>query len=220
MDIKLTNDTYPDIEEILSHERFATYLRWAAGARDRAVELYTLNAKLSESLYTPLQMLEIALRNRVDQVMANAFGDLWFDLPEYQANIRQVDMLGRVRMDLAAERKTETPGAIVAALTFGFWTSMLGGEYENLWQTTLNRIARRDDGKGLRRKDLSAPLTPIRILRNRIAHHEPILHWDLPRHYEAIVRTTGWLSPIAAAWCRDHSRFESLYPPGGVFPDR
>jgi mono/diheme cytochrome c family protein len=35
-------------------------------------------------------------------------------------------------------------------------------------------------GKGLRRKDFSGPLSPIRTVRNRIAHHEPIITWDSP----------------------------------------
>lgn len=80
---------------------------------------------------------------------------------------------------------------------------MLAKEYEDLWQKTLKDIARREDGKGLRRKDFSTPFGPIRMLRNRIAHHEPILHWNLPKHYSAILKMTEWLSPVAAAWCRD-----------------
>lgn len=47
---------------------------------------------------------------------------------------------------------------MVASLTFGYWTTMLGKEYEDLWQKTLKDIARREDGKGLRRKDFSTPL--------------------------------------------------------------
>lgn len=91
-------------------------------------------------------------------------------------------------------------------------TSMFGAGYETLWQQSLHRIARREDGKGLRRKDFSKPITPIRILRNRVAHHEPILGWDLPKHHEAILRLTGWLSPIAAAWARRNSRFQEVQP--------
>jgi hypothetical protein len=51
----------------------------------------------------------------------------------------------------------------------------------------------------LRRKDFSGPLTPIRILRNRIAHREPILAWNLARHHAAMRRLIQWLSPGAAA---------------------
>ena len=30
-------------------------------------------------------------------------------------------------------------------------------------------------------------------------HHEPILAWNLPKHHDAMIRITGWLSPAAAA---------------------
>jgi hypothetical protein len=98
------------------------------------------------------------------------------------------------------------------ALTFSFWTSMFGKDYETLWQQTLHKVGRRSDGKGLRRKDFSGPLAQIRSLRNRIAHHEPIVMWDLRKRYVSILELTGWLSPPALAWCQAHSRFEQVHP--------
>ena len=207
---------FPDLETILSPARFATYLGWAGGARDRAVELYTLNARLSESLSTPLHMLEVALRNRIHDVLRARDGETWFDLPVYHANPRQPDMLAKARQDLREARKEASADSMVAALTFGFWTAMLGKEYEDLWQQALHMIARRADGKGLRRKDFTRPLAPIRLLRNRIAHHEPVLHWDLARHHAAMLELTGWLSPVAAEWCRASSRFPDILPAGGI----
>ena len=214
------SDLYPMIEAALSDERLGTYLAWADGDRNRAVRLYTLNAVLSESFHTPLHMLEVALRNRVNDTMAERHGPNWFDDQNFARNGQQAEMLVKAKRDLKEAGKEETPGRIVAALTLAYWTSMLGKEYENLWQTTLHRIARQENGKGLRRKDLSAILTPVRVLRNRIAHHEPILHWDLPKHHQAILRLTGWLSPVAESWCRDHSRFVAVFPAGGVILSR
>jgi hypothetical protein len=89
---------------------------------------------------------------------------------------------------------------------------MFGRDYEPLWRSTLHEIASRPDGKSLTRKDFSGPLTPIRILRNRIAHHEPILSWNLRKHHDRMIELTGWLSPAAAAWCREHDRFDKVYP--------
>jgi len=208
---------FPALEDALSNERFETYRAWAANDRSRAIGLYTLNTQLSESLYTPMHMLEVTLRNRIDQTMNAAYGPAWYELPEHQANIRQPEMLAKARDDLTEVGKDPTaPGRMVAALTFGFWTAMVGKEYEDLWQTTLHNIARRADGKGLRRKDFSTPLTRIRVLRNRIAHHEPILHWDLPKHNKAIMDLIDWLAPAASAWCRSYGRFEQVYPADGI----
>ncbi len=201
------------LEEALSLERFGRYLAWAGGDRALALDLYALNTRLSEALYTPLQMLEVALRNRIHAVLSASIQPRWFEEPDFLAVPHQNQQVIEALAELARERKEPTPGRIVAALTFSFWTAMLGTSYENLWQTDLHGIGRRNDGKGLRRKDLSGPLTPIRLLRNRIAHHEPILTWDLPKHHDAMLRITGWLSPPAAAWCRTLDRFDQVHPP-------
>ena len=120
--------------------------------------------------------------------------------------------LSKAYEELAESGRDLAPGRIVSALTFSFWTSMLSPEYEVLWQKTLHGIARREDDKGLRRKDLSSPLRPIRTLRNRVAHHEPILQWNLLRHYANIEQITRRLSPAAADWCKRYSRFPEVHP--------
>jgi len=200
------------LEVALSLERFGRYLAWAGGDRAQALDLYALNIRLSEALYTPLQMLEVALRNRIHAVLSASVQPRWFEQSGLLAVSHQNEQVAEALADLTRERKDPTPGRVVAALTFSFWTTMLGAPYENLWQTDLHRIGRRHDGKGLRRKDLSSPLTPIRLLRNRIAHHEPILAWNLPKHHNAMLRITGWLSPAAAAWCRALDRFDQVHP--------
>jgi hypothetical protein len=205
--------SHADLELALSLERFGRYLAWAGRDRERAIELYTLNTRISESLYTPLQSLEVALRNRIHVVMAEGLRDeAWFHQAGVLLNDRQPDQLTKAVEDLKAVNKMPTPGRIVAALSFGFWTAMFGPHYEGLWRTTLHRIAAKPDGKRLRRKDFSGPLTPIRTIRNRIAHHEPIITWDLPEIHKRMVELTRWLSPAAAAWCRENDRFERVYP--------
>lgn len=210
----MTEDEH--LEEALSLERFGRYLAWAGGDRARALELYALNTGLSEALYTPLQMLEVALRNRTHSVLSAARHPRWFEDEGFLAAPNQAGQVVEALAELARDKKEPTPGRVVAALTFSFWTAMFGTAYEDLWQQDLHRIARREDGKNLRRKDFSGPLTPIRILRNRIAHHEPILGWDLPKHHGALLRLTGWLSPVAAAWCRSLDRFDQVHPPGRI----
>ena len=156
--------------------------------------------------------VEVALRNRIHAVMHEAYHETWFQDPAIVLKARQVEQVAMAIADIEFNGKDVTPGRIVAALTFSFWTAMFGPDYETLWQKTVHKIARRPDGKGLRRKDFSGPLHPVRTIRNRIAHHEPILNWNLRKHYGNIVAMTEWLSPPAAAWCRAHCRFEKVYP--------
>lgn len=206
-----------ELEAVLSTERFARYVAWAGGDRGRAAELYALNTALSEALYTPLQMLEVTLRNRFHAALGEDHGPLWFDAPGLLVVPHQLEQLAKAKGMLAAQGKAAEPGRVVAALTFGFWTALLNKEYEELWRATLHRApdpaARDDKGKALVRNSFTRPLTPLRELRNRVAHHEPIVPWNLRKHHAAIVQVTGWLSPAAAAWTRGRSRFLDVHPP-------
>lgn len=204
-----------ELEQTLSLERFARYVAWAGGDRVRALELYTLNTQLSEALYTPLQTLELALRNRIHTVMAEAYGEQWFEADDLLQTRHQREQVADAIAELMKNNKRPTPGRVVAALTFSFWTAMVSPGYEALWRSKLNSIARTPHGKRLTRKQLSRPLMPVRVLRNRIAHHEPILHWDLRKHHGHIVGITRWLSPAAADWCARIDRFNHVFPAHG-----
>ena len=208
--------SYSELEAALSLERFGRYLAWAGGDRARAIELYTLNTRVSESLYTPLQTLEVALRNRIHSVMSEAVNEEWFRASGMLLGEWQPQQLAKAIEDIRREGREPTAGRIVAAVTFGFWTAMFGKHYENLWQTTLHSIGSRENGKGLARKDFSRPLLKIRYLRNRVAHHEPVIGQDLQKIFAQMMELTSWLSPPAAEWCASHCRFTEVYPSPGV----
>jgi hypothetical protein len=40
----------------------------------------------------------------------------------------------------------------------------------------------------------------IRLLRNRIAHHEPLLDYDLMGAYQRAASIVRWISPVNATW--------------------
>ncbi len=201
-----------DLEAALSADRYARYLDWAGGDHGRAVELYTLNAQVCEALYIPLNALEVALRNRIDAVLTAAHGRRWFEDAAVVTSDRQRQQVVDAAAKLAEEDKPDEPGRVVAALTFSFWTSFFGKTYDDAWRTTLNRIARRPDGRGLSRKDFARPCTQLRFLRNRVAHHEPVIYWDLPKHHTRLGELTLWLSPALARWATALDRFPQVHP--------
>lgn len=203
------------IQEVISSERVQRYIDWADGNLSNALKLYALNTILSEALYTPLQMLEITLRNRIHCIMSNQFSENWFEQDNIITNQNQREKVKKAKDELLEDRKNITPGKMVAKLMLGFWTTMLNTEYNQLWQQHLFLIAS-DEGRRLSRKELARLLTKIRILRNRIAHHEPILHWNLRQHHQQILETTRWLSPVAYEWSRYHSRFDNVFPDKGI----
>lgn len=68
------------------------------------------------------------------------------------------------------------------------------------------------EGRFLARKDFTARLTQVRLLRNRIAHHEPILYWNLPQLHQAMLEMTRWLSPAMDDWRGTVDRFPEVHP--------
>lgn len=199
------------LQTAFSPERMSRYLQWANGDPMVAHRLYTLNAMYSEALYIPLQSLELALRNRVHYVMSRHFGEGWLLADSAGLLEPQQEKIRKTLAQLRQDRKAPTPGQVVSTLSFGFWTALLGTKYDHLWRQALHRIVLLPNGKSPPRKSLAGPLTEIRKLRNRIAHHEPIVHYNLPRHHGNIRQIIGWLSPEAEQWCAGCDRFPALY---------
>lgn len=202
---------HDNLESILSLERLDTYLKAARGDRKVALDLYALNTLTSEALYVPLQMLEVTLRNRFHDALSGVFGSEWYDNAGVITDVIQRRAIQEAKRDLAHDKKRITPGRVVAELTFGFWTSCLGRHYEErLWRPAL-RNAFPYSSQGLRRNDVNRILTPVRLLRNRIAHHEPILARNIPKHLNSTQCLLGWMSPSALAWSKAYNRFNQVY---------
>lgn len=77
----------------------------------------------------------------------------------------------------AKDRRTHIPvssGKVIAELTFYFWKRLYSPDYEQtLWRTSLKRTF---PDKSLSRATVAARLEQIYQTRNRLAHHEPVLH--------------------------------------------
>lgn len=204
---------HTSIIEVISPDRFALYLRWAKGDPDRAIELYTLNMQLCESLYTCTHVLEVTLRNRIHAVMTAAYNTSWIMRSDLVLIPNQRDQVTKAIEDLIRQRKHITDGRIIASLTFSFWTLMFNGMYEDLWHKTLHQIAKKPNGRDIKRVSFESPLIMMRDLRNRAAHHEPIIKKNLLKHHADILQMIEWLSPAAHDWCVKHCRFRAVHPP-------
>lgn len=62
----------------------------------------------------------------------------------------------------------------------------------------------------LPRKDVHNPLDQLRLLRNRIAHHEPIFQRPLADDYQSILLILSWICPDTAAWITHHSTVPAI----------
>ncbi len=195
----------------LSTDRFDRYLGLTDGNTDKALCLYACNACLSQALYVPLQALEVTLRNSIHECLKTDMGEYWFDKPDLIVISHQFGQIGEAKAKLVQDRKSVLSPRVVAALPFGFWTTMFNSDYEELWRHHLCGIVLPEKREGITRKTFSGPLKLIRKIRNRIAHHECIIELDLNNHYGQIKHLTGLLSPEARYWLEQNSIFETVY---------
>lgn len=207
MNFAYTERTIDALEGTLSSDRLSKYLELASENKEQALILYVKNTRLSEAFYTPLQGIEVCLRNAVHRSLVNLRGEDWHEPGVAPLQYPLTEMIEKAKASLRAGRKDITPGRVVAELSFGFWVSILGPRYETtLWRPAL-RHAFPNRPRGVERKQVQGTLNVVRRLRNRIAHHERILHRDLDSDHELIIRAISWTCRYTARWVRAHSRF-------------
>lgn len=209
-----------ELETSLSPERMDTYRRVTRGDIERAALLYTWNTAVSGAFYGPLQGLEVALRNAMHRQIGRSYGATWYNNPNAGLDDGCRARIAKAKLKLRRDGYTVSPPQMVAMLPLGFWVSLLGpggqiqgsgyrANYEmTLWRPALRKVF--PYCKTLTRRQAHKPLNYLRILRNRIAHHEPIFARNLRKDHQSILKVTGWISPGTREWIEHHSRVPAL----------
>jgi hypothetical protein len=190
---------------LIAADRLGTYLQACAGDTARAMRLYCWNIEVA-AFWGPLDTLEVAVRNAIHAGLTAHVGreDWWEILPLRYPQPDQVD--SAVRAAKSNHGKSTTAGHIVAEFNLGFWTSLLANRYHaQLWPTALQDAFPYQPPAG-RRGEIHARLEGLRLLRNRIAHHEPIFGRPLQKDHESILVVLGYLHPDARKRANTHSR--------------
>ena len=190
------------VELALNNSRFRTYLLAANLDEVGALALYSLNLRVSAELYVWLGFLEVALRNALIRALTPKAGTqefdpllaIWADLtPPARANYLNA------KQRLMNQGKPVTVNGILTELPFGFWRYLISSRYQNtLWSSHL-RFAFPDLWPQ-QRLLVYERLEDAVLLRNRIAHHEPIFNRHLGQDLAQIQQVIGWISPQALAW--------------------
>ncbi len=212
-----TGSLLAEFESLPSPARLSPYIRDVGGDRDRAMRLYTWNTAISAAFYGLLQGLEVALRNAMHRRLAERYETAWYDNPDSGLDQGAIRRVANART--ALKGGANGPSEVAAALSFGFWVSLLGpggrlesgnkADYEKaLWRPALRGAF--PHRRSLTRKQAYMPLNDLRYLRNRIAHHEPIFMRNLDEEYERILDVTGWISPAKREWIAYHGRIPGL----------
>jgi hypothetical protein len=193
--------------DALSRARLATYRTWANGDETLALRLYAYNSRLSASLYDPLHMLEVTLRNTIDRHFQVAYGPDWLIAGRAGLTVYQQDNITKAQQALSRQGKIITHDPLVAELNFGFWVSLFSSQSNAKWQYLRPMFA----APKLKRADIAGRLDAMRTLRNRIAHHEPILRLPLDARYTTIRELVSWMEPDAATWIDKTSTWPSIF---------
>lgn len=174
------------------------------GDLDASLNLYEYNIRASEAFYTPLQNLEICLRNTIDSCMSNTYGADWFHNGTCGLTMDAQNEVLAAYHNLGGDENLP-PGAVIAELKFAFWVGLLAPKYDGtLWRKSLHRGFQKTGGK--KRSDVHGRFNAIRRFRNRIAHHEPIFHKNLVLTHQEIIEAIGWMCGHTKAWTEHHSR--------------
>lgn len=187
---------WQQLQLCFSSARLNRYAQQNSSDPTRAMSAYINNILLTEALFPILNVTEVALRNAIHGKLSQYFNQPnWWDATALQVKdfSRQKDQILKVKNKLSS--KTHNEDAIVAALDFGFWTSLFNASLQNiLWQPL--RLIFKTCPKHLRqRQRISANLNQIRTLRNRAFHHEPLL-WlspSLMKQHHTALTLLSWL---------------------------
>lgn len=200
----------PELQRAISPPRLRRYEFMANGDAALALRLYHWNSALSEALHSPLLSLEITLRNAVNERLCQKLGDAWYDDPIAGLSDLHLQQIRDAKASLRSARKKLSPPDIVSKLTLGFWVGLFSGRYETrLWRDHLRWVFKRGPSP-LLRNAVHQRLDRARRLRNRVAHHEPILHLPLADEYCSILSTIGWICLATALYTARQSEFESV----------
>ena len=200
--------TVASLKASLSEPRFATYLTKANNNETFAFALYLYNARLAKSFLFPLSVAEITMRNAVDGVLTEMFEIAWHQNSDFRNNVLTEQSLAALDKAIQRARSTER-GKVIAELTFDFWSNLFRNEYADLWRTKAN-IAFPGLAHGEGRREIQLLVKEINRLRNRVAHHEPILDMNVPDLHSKIIKLVELRCQVTANWIRHHSTVSSV----------
>lgn len=131
---------------------------------------------------------------------------------------KQADDINEAIRVAARRTKGITPGGVISELSFGFWLALLGPAYDNpanknlaLWRNCLSGVF----GKPapVSRRQVFEQLDHIVKIRNRCAHHEPIVHLRIDSEYGNVLSFTRRFSRTSADWIERTSLVPHLLKP-------
>lgn len=175
---------FSEFQTILSSERLQRYVVACDNDTRKSMALYRLNLHLSQEVFTLLSCFEVAVRNAINNVLTQRLGDDWlrdavlpggiFDIPGCRDS---ANIIRKAYTRLLREGKY-THTKLLAEMEFGVWKYMFANpQYRAVGRCLLEIFPNKPRSNAecqYNNTFIFNELDGINILRNRIAHHEPV----------------------------------------------
>ena len=196
--------------DVLTRKRLTSYLEACDQNDSRALELYKWNAELAAAFFYLLGIVEVVVRNSIDREMQTFNVTLgnqgeWFDDLTDRIDDDSNFKVRKIKARLVSNRRSLSHGNIMSELDFGFWRSFLSRKYKDtLWRTALRFAFPHAPSR--QPEYIFARVRHLHVLRNRIAHHEPIHRRDIASDFQICIEVLDAISPVIAQWSADNFR--------------
>src|SRR4051812_5781385 len=209
-----------ELKASISEPRLERYRRPADASDLDMLSNYYWNMALADALLCSLGVVEILLRNSIHNTLSDFFGRRdWYDGAGLLEE-KQIQQRDEARQHVESRGKAVTPERMVSNLTFGFWVTLLSGNYnDRFWRPNKSENLRRAfpnvPKKNRQRGDIQNKYYRANNLRNLGSHHEPIFDQaslldDYRRAYEAI----EWIDPTMVVKTQLFDRFPDVHTNG------
>lgn len=195
-----------NVIEALSKPRMQTFLNYYGQpyCDASALALYSWNGQISSAFMLPLHICEVVVRNAVDQVLTKVYGKSWPWEKSFELTLPNKGRYNPRQDLIAARRDRVTTGKVIPELKFVFWQKMFTSRHSTrLWDAELLNVFPYGTGHlttVLLLSEIYDSLESIRLVRNRIAHHEHLINRNLQQDYSNIIRLINYRSIDSANW--------------------
>lgn len=194
-----------NLVNLFSSNRLSSYKYDINDTDSIALERYLFNIEVSKSLYPLLSILEISLRNRINQAIENTTQKDWLMKELNSQNILQTGEFNKLQDAkqklLKKGHKNFTKDDLIAELSLGFWIHLCTKRYKTaLWHRQgFFRIVFADYPNFAEFDKLSKvfPILQLMLkLRNRVFHHEIIINhpYGINNCYTDLRRLLNYIS--------------------------
>jgi hypothetical protein len=195
------------IRAALSGARMSTYDLAARHDPELALRLYSWNADLSAALSLPLHVCEVVIRNAISDAITAAYTSRWPWDPSFLGSLPQPRSGFNPRGELAKVARVQpSTGKVIAEMKFVFWQHMFTNRHiHRIWNNQLFRIMPNlDPARPVKYHvgEVWQALETIRRLRNRVAHHEPVLSRNLSGELAGVLELIQSRCSLTADWVR------------------